>query len=99
MTLGGIKKAPKSQNISVVHCFIVLAYHSLLTALIQMFDSWINAFEYGEVSAVLMLDMSATFDVVDNHILLCKLEMNGFEDCALSSIKSYLSDRFQSMYR
>ena len=45
------------------------AKHSTCTALIQMFDSWIEAFEHGEVSAVLMLDMSAAFDVVDHHIL------------------------------
>ena len=74
------------------------AKHSTCTALIQMFDSWIEAFEYGEVSAVLMLDMSAAFNVVDHHILLLKLESYGFEDCALSWINSYLSNRSQSVH-
>ena len=74
------------------------AKHSTCTALIQMFDSWIEAFENGEVSAVLMLDMSAAFDVVDHHILLSKLELYGFEDCTLSWINSYLSNRSQSVH-
>ena len=74
------------------------AKHSTSTALIQMFDSWIEAFEHGEVSAVLMLNMSAAFDVVDHQILLNKLELYGFEDNSLFWIKSYLSNRYQSVY-
>ena len=63
-----------------------------------MFDSWIEAFENGEVSAVFTLDMSAAFDVVDHHILLSKLELYGFEDCTLSWINSYLSNRSQNVH-
>ena len=73
------------------------AKHSTSTALIQMFDSWIEAFEDDEVSAVLMLDMSAAFDVVDHQILLNKLELYGFEVSTLYWIKSYLSNRYQSV--
>ena len=69
--------------------------HSTASALIQMFDSWIEAFENDEVSAVIMLDMSAAFDIVDHDILLSKLALYGFEDNALSWIRSYLSDRAQ----
>ena len=73
------------------------AKHSTSTALIQMFDSWIEAFEDDEVSAVLMLDMSAAFDVVDHQILLNKLKLHGFEVSTLYWIKSYLSNRYQSV--
>ena len=74
------------------------AKHSTVTALLQMFDTWIDAFEQNEVSAVLMLDMSAAFDVVDHAILLSKLELYGFRECALSWIASYLMNRSQSVY-
>ena len=72
--------------------------HSTVSALIQMFDSWIEAFEDDEVSAVIMLDMSAAFDVVDHKILLSKLALYGFDEIALSWINSYLSDRSQSVF-
>ena len=47
-----------------------------------MFDTWIDAYERNEVSAVLMLDMSAAFDLVDHEILHRKLELYGFSECA-----------------
>jgi hypothetical protein len=74
------------------------AKHSTVSALIQMFDSWIEAFEDDEVSAVIMLDMSAAFDVVDHEILLGKLALYGFEESALSWTNSYLSGRSQSVF-
>ena len=72
--------------------------HSTASALIQMFDTWIEAFEKNEVSAVIMLDMSAAFDVVDHDILINKMALYGFEGDALSWIKSYLSSRSQSVH-
>ena len=57
--------------------------HSTTTALIQMFDTWVDAFEHDEISAVIMLDMSAAFDVVDHDILLGKLKLYGLEENAL----------------
>ena len=73
------------------------AKHSTVSALIQMFDSWIEAFEDDKVSAVIMLDMSAAFYVVDHEILLGKLALYGFEESALSWTNSYLSGRSQSV--
>ena len=63
-----------------------------------MFDTWIEAFEKNEVSAVIMLDMSAAFDEVDHDILINKMALYGFEGDALSWIKSYLSSRSQSVH-
>ena len=74
------------------------AQHSTASALIQMFDTWIEAYEENEVSAVIMLDMSAAFDVVDHDILIGKMELYGFEEQALNWIKSYLSKRSQSVH-
>ena len=48
------------------------AGHSTVTALIEMYDQWIEALERDEVTAVVMLDLSAAFDVVDHNILVKK---------------------------
>ena len=74
------------------------ARHSTASALIQMFDTWIDAFEDDEVSAVIMLDMSAAFDVVDHSILLGKLAFYGLEEESLLWIRSYLNNRSQSVF-
>ena len=73
------------------------ANHSTATALIEMYDQWIEAYENNEVTAVVMLDLSAAFDVVDHKILIQKLEVLGFEECAISWIRSYLSERSQQV--
>ena len=52
--------------------------------IIQMYNTWIDAFEDDEISAVILLDMSADFDVVDHDILLDKLALDGLESGALS---------------
>ena len=73
-----------------------LAYrpgHNTTTALVQMYDSWIEAVENGEVSGVCLLDMSAAFDVVDHPLLLQKLELYGFSTNCIQWINSYLSGR------
>ena len=74
------------------------AKHSTASALIQMFDSWIDAFENDEISAVIMLDMSAAFDVVDHDILLSKLHLYGLDHNSICWIKSYLYSRTQSVF-
>ena len=74
------------------------AKHSTVSALAEMFDTWVEAFEDDEVSAVVMLDMSAAFDVVDHDILIRKMALYGFEESALSWVKSYLTNRTQSVF-
>ena len=72
--------------------------HSTSTALLQMFDVWVEAFENGDISTVIMLDMSAAFDLVDHNILVQKLSIYGFEDNTLQWFSSYLSQRAQQVY-
>ena len=45
------------------------------------------------VSAVVMLGMSAAFDLIDHGLLLDKLEIYGFNGDALAWMESYLSNR------
>ena len=48
--------------------------------------------------ALVMLGLSAAFDTIDHNILLRRLEMQfGFYGLALKWIKSYLSERKQSV--
>ena len=69
--------------------------HSTATALSQLYDIWIRGAEDKELSAVLLLDLSAAFDVVDHQILLDKLELYKFSPKTVAWFKSYLEGRKQ----
>ena len=74
------------------------ANHSTTTAMIQMYDTWVQAVDKGELTGVCMLDMSAAFDVVDHDILLKKIKLYGFDQDAINWMKDYLSGRSQAVY-
>ena len=74
------------------------SHHSTSTAMIQMYDTWVEAVDRGELAGVCMLDMSAAFDVVDPELLLQKLQLYGFDDGAVEWMKNYLTNRSQSVY-
>ena len=63
--------------------------------MIQMYDGWVQAVESEQIAGVVMLDMSAAFDLVDHELLLHKLCQYGFEKNSLDWIKSYLDGRKQ----
>ena len=71
---------------------------STATAMLQMYDSWVQAVDKGCVTGVCMLDMSAAFDVVNHSVLLSKLALYGFDNNALEWMKDYLSGRSQAVY-
>ena len=71
------------------------ASHNTTTALIQMYDVWLQALEAGELAGVCFLDMSAAFDIVDHNLLSKKLQLYGCEDNVTNWIQSYLSERSQ----
>jgi hypothetical protein len=66
--------------------------------MIQMYDTWVEAVDRGELAGVCMLDISAAFDVVDPELLLMKLKLYGFDDGAVEWMKNYLTNRSQSVY-
>ena len=70
-------------------------HHSPVTALISLYDNVIEKYEAGEVTAVIGLDQSAAFNVVDHQLLVARLELIGFDNNSLKWMKSYLSDRHQ----
>ena len=69
--------------------------HSTASALIQMYDVWARAVDEGNMVGVMMVDLSAAFDMVDHDILLAKLELLGLDMHALQWVYSYLAGRAQ----
>ena len=53
--------------------------------------------EAGKLSASLLLDLSAGFDVVNHKLLLLKLKEYGFDEVSLPWFYSYLTGRSQSV--
>ena len=74
------------------------ARHSTCTAIIEMYDRWVESIEKGEMAGVMMIDLSAAFDLVDHQLLLQKLELMGFEKSVIVWMWSYLHTRSQCVY-
>lgn len=73
-------------------------FHSVETALLKIQNDLLLSVDKRQVSALVLLDLSAAFDTVDHHILLSRLKLNfGISGSALSLLTSYLSDRSQSV--
>ena len=61
---------------------------STQTALMTMYDRWVKTAVAGQVSGVVLLDLSAAFDLVDPDLLIRKLEIYGIEKEGLEWIHS-----------
>ncbi len=72
--------------------------HSTTSALTQMTDDWLREIDRKKLVGVVMLDFSAAFDLIDHNLLLKKLECYGFEVSSLSFLRSYLTDRTQTVF-
>ena len=72
--------------------------HNTTSAMLEMIGCWIEAFEDDDITAAVMVDQSAAFDVCDHVILISKLKIYGVQDCALAWFSSYLEDRKQTVY-
>ena len=71
------------------------AHHNTTTALIEMYDGWVNSMESGKQTGICFLDLSAAFDVVNHSLLLEKLALYGFDYGMINWLHSYLSSRSQ----
>ena len=68
------------------------------TALLQLYDKWVQEVEEWKMVGVLFCDQSSAFDLCDHSLLIEKLKLMGVDDSALHWIKSYLSNRKQSCF-
>ena len=71
---------------------------STMTALLSMYDKWVKAASKGQVSGVVLVDLSAAFDLVSPTLLVQKLQIYGFQEDIATWITSYLTDRYQSVW-
>lgn len=72
--------------------------HSTETALLRVLNDLLIAVDQGQVVILLLLDLSAAFDTIDHSILFFILHsMFGVSGTVLEWIKSYLSNRSQSV--
>ena len=73
-------------------------HRSTQTALLQMYDRWARAAGASRVGGVVLLDLSAAFDLVDPAILQEKLRIYGVQSEFLAWIDSYLTKRHQGVW-
>ena len=71
--------------------------HNTATALLQMYEQWLEEVDNGMMVGVMLIDLSAAFDMVDHDLLLKKLKLYGMDQNSIAWMSSYLSDRSQSV--
>ena len=73
-------------------------FHSTETALTKIHNDLTLAINRRQVSALILLDLSAAFDTINHSILIQRLRsVFGISGSALSILSSYLTDRSQSV--
>ena len=73
-------------------------YHSTETALTCIHDDILRAVDKNQCVILLLLDLTAAFDTIDHDMLLSRLRKYiGLRDTALNWVRSYLSQRQQSV--
>ena len=69
--------------------------HSAETALIRLGDQLLFELDLDKVSALLCVDFSKAFDLINHDVLIAKLNMFGIDDKDLELLSSYLTGRRQ----
>ena len=76
------------------------ANHSSETAVLKVLSDILLAIDSSDLSALVLLDLSAAFDTVDHSILLRRLETSfGLKGKVLQWLRTYLVGRRQSMHQ
>ena len=70
-------------------------YHSTETALLKVTNDLLSAMDEGKILVLVLLDLSAAFDVIDHEILLHRLPHIFGSDTVLTWFQSYLENRTQ----
>ena len=74
------------------------ALHSTETAVLKVLSDILLATDAGDLSALVLLDLSAAFDTVDHDILIRRLQTSyGLSGSVLLWVQSYLVPRYQSV--
>ena len=70
-------------------------FHSCETSLLRMTEEWRRMRDQGDTVAVVSMDLSKAFDVIQHSLLLAKLKAYGLDQASCALIKNYLSSRNQ----
>jgi hypothetical protein len=73
------------------------AMHSCETALLTVINDALLAIDDGMVLPLILLDMTAAFDLVDHELFFDKCERLGIRESAIDWIRSYLCGRTQKV--
>ena len=71
---------------------------STTTAITTLIDTWTNLVEEGHELAIIALDQSSAYDLIDHAILLNKMKIIGFQEETISWFTSFLEGRQQCVY-
>ena len=83
-----------NSNLLPTHQSAYRRHHSAETAVTKVYSDIPGAADDGKLFLLILLDLSAAFDLVDHSILLKRLESTyGFDGLTLEWFKNYLSDR------
>lgn len=95
------KRLDKHLTRNSLHDICQSAYrcgHSTETALLRVHNDIVNALDKNHMVILIMLDLSAAFDVIDHKLLIRRFKYSyGIRSKALDWIKSYLNKRSQSV--
>ena len=72
--------------------------HNTSTALLQLYDKWVEDMEEDKMVGVIFCDQSAAFDLCDHTLLIEKLKLMGLDESVVCWVRSYLSRRKQSCF-
>ena len=70
-------------------------FHSCETSLLRLTEDWRMMRDRGKLVAVVSMDLSKAFDVIQYPLLLSKLRAYGMDDKSCALIRNYLSGRTQ----
>ena len=62
-----------------------------------MYDQWLHEVDNDKMVGIMMVDLSAAFDMVDHSILMQKLKIYGLDNQTITWVQSYISGRSQAV--
>ena len=72
-------------------------FYSCETALLRLTEDWRRMRDRGELVAVVSMDLSKAFDVIQHDLLIAKLKAYGIGEGSCALLKDYLSGRQQQV--
>ena len=95
LVLNRVMRYLNNSNLFPTHQSAYRRSHSTETAVTKMYSDILGAANDGKLSFLILLDLSAAFDLLDHSILLKQLESTyAFDGLTLEWFKNYLSDRY-----